>query len=239
MGKIYWSVVVVVFVAGLSAAIYFGNIGKTVPFIKWTHFSNAIEVSNAIQSQISEELKPYQFYFLGPHPKKPLHLQTTANIVKWIKSQSPAIVIADTTMAAEYPEINELNPELTLDLSKEADRFLAGANAIGPEQKVIIIAPNVYVTHMLDQSPVSMMQNELQDKKYVILSFFNFPQSRAEEKDFEFSCRTTESSATRLDLGCFILGQSRKIYSKEKVADKTPGFLTLVGSREYMFFLGK
>lgn len=239
MRKIYWLVVAIVLAAGLSGAIYFGNQGKTVPLIKWSHFSNADEVSKAIESQIGEELKPYQFYFLGPHPKKPLHLQSTVNVVKWIRSQSSAIVIADTTMAAEYPEIMELNPELTLDLSKEADRFLAGANAISPEQKVIIIAPNVYVTHMLDQSPVSMMQNELQNKKYVILSFFNFPQSRAEEKDFEFACRTTESSATRLDLGCFILGQSRKMYSKEKIADKTPGFLNLVGSREYMFLLGK
>lgn len=239
MGKLYWLAVVIVLAAGLSTALYFGNQGKTVPLIKWSYFSNADEVSGAIQSRIGEELKIYQFYFLGPHPKKPLHLQSTVNIVKWIKSQGPAIVIADSIMAAEYEEIKELNPELTLDLSKEADRFLAGIKAIGPEQKVIIIAPNVYITHMLDQSPVSLMQSELQSEKYVILSFFNFPQSRDEEKDFEFACRTTESSATKLDLGCFILGQSRKFYSKEKVADKIPGLLNLIGSREYMFLLGK
>ena len=102
---------------------------------------------------------------------------------------------------------------------------------------MIVLAPNIYVTHFSAQSPVSEMQSELQN--YVVLSFVNFPGSREEEKDFEFPCRASESSATQLDLGCFILGQSRSTYLKKKIEGKVPGFLNLVRTREYMLFLGK
>lgn len=239
MGKLYWSVVVVVLVSGLSIALYFGLEGKTVPLIRWSSFSNAAEVSNAVESRMRQELQPYQFYFLGPHPKKSLHLQSAINLAKWLKSQSSAIIITDSLMTELNPELRELNPELVLDLSKDKDRFVAGIKSLDPQQKIVVIAPNIYVTHFLDQSPVLQMQDELKGKKYIVLSFFNFPHSREEEKDFEFPCKTSETSATQLNLGCFILGQSRRFYRKSAVEGKVSGFLNLVRAQEYMFFLGK
>jgi hypothetical protein len=82
------------------------------------------------------------------------------------------------------------------------------------------------------------MREDLKGMKYIVLSFMTFPGSRDQEKDFEFPCRTSDSSADQLDLGCFILGQSRPQYLKTKIENKTPGFLNLVRSQEYMFFLG-
>ena len=142
-------------------------------------------------------------------------------------------------MTERNPELQELKPDLVLDLARDRERFLAGLKSISTEQKVIVIAPNIYVTHLLPQSPVSEMHDELQNKNYIVLSFVNFPTSREEEKDFEFPCRTSENSATQLDLGCFILGQSRPFYLKKRIDGKVPGFLNLVRSHEYMFFLGQ
>ena len=239
MGKWYWIIVVVVLVTGLTTAIYFGLEGKTVPLIKWSHFSNATEVSDAIQSRMSQELKNYQVYFIGPHPEKPLHVQVAANLAVWLKLQGEAVLITDKIMTEKYPELQALKPDLILDLGKDRGRFLAGLKEISSTQKVIVIAPNIYVTHFLTQSPVSEMQEELKSKKYVVLSFVNFPSSREEEKTFEFPCKTSESTATQLDFGCFILGQSRSNYLKKHIEGKVAGFLNLVRSREYMFFLGK
>ena len=239
MGKWYWIIVVVVLVTGLTTAIYFGLEGKTVPLIRWSHFSNATEVSDAIQTRMTQELSSYQIYFLGPHPEKLLHVQSAVNVAQWLKSKSPAIVIVDKIMSERYTELQSLKPDLILDLGKDRVRFLEGIKAISADQKVIVIAPNIYVTHFLAQSPVNEMQEDLKDKNYIVLSFVNFPTSREAEKDFEFPCRTAEGSATQLDLGCFILGQSRAFYLKKKIEGKVPGFLNLVRSREYMFFLGQ
>ncbi len=237
MGKLYWAIVVVVVVTGLTTAIYLGLEGKSVPLIRWSHFADAKEVSTAIQTRMSQELRPFQVYFLGPHPRKTLHIQSAINVAQWLRSQGPSIVIVDTIMAEENPEIRAMNADLILDLGQEKDRFLEGLKALAADTKVIVIAPNIYVTHLSPQSAVSQIQTQL--PKYVVLSFFNFPGSREEEKDFEFPCRTSDSSASQLDMGCFILGQSRKFYVKSRIEGKTPGFLNLVRSGEYMFFLGK
>jgi hypothetical protein len=240
MGKWYWVIVVVVLVTGVTASLYFGLEAKSVPLIRWSYFANATEASDAVQTRMSQELSNYQIYFLGPHPEKQLQIQTTINLVQWLKSQNPkAILVADRIMTGRSLEIQSLKPELILDLGKERERFLEGINAISAEQKVIVIAPNIYVTHFLAQSPVSEMQEQLQTQNYVVLSFMNFPRSREEEKDFEFPCRTSDSSATQLDLGCFVMGQSRPFYWKKNIEGKVPGFLNLVKSREYMFFLGQ
>lgn len=239
MGKWYWVIVVLVVVTGLTTAIYFGLEGKSVPLIRWSHFSNASEVSDAIQTRMTQELSSYQIYFIGPHPEKLLHVQSAINVAQWLRSKGPAILITDKIMTERYPELQNLKPDIVLDLGRDRDQFLQGIKAISPDQKVIVIAPNIYVTHFLAQSPVNEMQDELKNKNYVVLSFVNFPHSREEEKDFEFPCRTTEGSGTQLDLGCFILGQSRAFYLKKKIEGKVPGFLNLVRSREYMFFLGQ
>lgn len=239
MGKWYWALVVLVFVAGLTTVLYFGLEGKTVPVIRWSHFSDAKEASDAVQTRMSQELKSYQIYFLGPHPSKPMHVQTTINIAKWLRSLGPSVLITDPILDEKFPEIKDLNPDVTLDLGREKDRFLEGLKAIRPDQKVIVIAPNVYVTHFLSQSPLSEMQEQLKNKNYIVLSFMNFPGSRDAESDFEFPCRASESSTTQLELGCFIRGQARAFYRKKKVEDKTAGFLNLVRSHEYMFFLGQ
>jgi hypothetical protein len=238
MGKLYWSVVVFVLVGGLTVALYFGLQGRSVPLIKWSHFSDAREVSDAIQSRMSQELQPYQIYFIGPHPLKPLHVQAALNIVEWLRGQGPSVVIADKLMVEQNPLVQNLKADLVLDLSREKARFLEGIKNISPESKVIVLAPNIYVTHFLPQSPVSEMREDLKGMKYIVLSFMTFPGSRDQEKDFEFPCRTSDSSADQLDLGCFILGQSRPQYLKTKIENKTPGFLNLVRSQEYMFFLG-
>ncbi len=237
MGKLYWTIVALVLVGGLTTAIYFGLQGKSVPLIKWSHFSNADEASQAVKSRMKQELSRYQFYFIGPHPRKPLHIQTAINITEWLRSQGKNILIVDTLMLEQNPSLQDLKPDLVLDLGREKEKFLAGIKAIDIETKVIVFAPNIYVTHFSAQSPVAQMQEQLGN--YIVLSFVNFPGSREEEKEYEFPCRTADSEGTQLDLGCFVLGQARSKYLKKKVEGKTPGFLNLVRSREYMFFLGK
>ncbi len=237
MGKLYWAIVIVVLVSGLTAAIYFGLQGKSVPLIRWSHFANSQEVSEAIQTRMSQELKPYQIYFIGPHPRKPLHVEVAVNLAQWLAQQSPSIIIVDTIMSEQNPAIGSLKPDLILDLGQEKERFLQGLKELGQDKKVIVIAPNIYVSHFSPQAPVSQMRDQL--KNFVVMSFVNFPRSREEEKDFEFPCRTSESSASQLDWGCFILGQSRKFYVKKEVSGKVPGFLNLVRTGEYMLFLGR
>lgn len=239
MGKWYWVIVVTVLVSGLTAALYFGvRGGKAIPLIKWSHFQNAEEVSHAIQTRMSQELKPYQIYFIGPHPQKPLHIQAAINIVSWLKSQNSSVLIIDPILLEQNLTLQSLNPDLKLDLGREKERFLEGLSKVGSEQRIIVLAPNIYVTHLISESSVSQMQGALEKLNYITLSFMNFPGSRDQEKDFEFPCRAMESSKAGLDLGCFILGQSRVYYSKMRIEGKTPGFLSRVRSREYMFFLG-
>ena len=237
MGKMYWAIVAVVLVGGLTTAIYFGLQGKSVPLIKWSHFANPEEASQAVKGRMSQELSRYQLYFIGPHPRKPFHIQTAVNITVWLRSQGRNVLVVDRIMLEQNPELQNLKPDLVLDLGKEKDRFLEGVKAVNVGTKVIVLAPNIYVTHYSAQSPVAQMQEQLGN--YVVLSFINFPGSRDEEKEFEFPCRTGDGSGTQLDLGCFVLGQARSKYLKKKVDGKTPGFLNLVRSREYMFFLGK
>ncbi len=240
MGKwYYWTGVIVVFSLGITASLYFGLQGKTIPYIKWSYFANSLEVSNAVEMRLREELQPYQIYFLGPSPGNALQVEASLNLAKWLRQSQDAILIEDPTMVEKIPDMKAMNPELTLDLSKDSGRLIEGVRNIGDKKKIIVIAPNIYVTQISLQSPVSQMKSALQGRKYVVLSFMNFPRSHEQEKDSEFLCHTSDSAMNNLDLGCFVLAQSRPFYGKSDVPGKTPGFLNQVRGNEYMFFLGQ
>lgn len=235
MGKLYWTLVVFVVVTGLGVVIFFGLQGKTVPKIKWSHFADAQEVADSVQLRLSQELKSYDIVFLGPHPEKPLHMQSALKIMEWLKSSQPSVVIVDPALLDK----NQIPYDVSLSLMSDRERFFEGISKMDKSHKVIVLAPNLYVTHILSQSPIRQMENQLKNYKYVSLTFMNFPANRDAEKEFEFPCNTTDESAVGLsELGCFLRLQSRQFYGKKPIENKTPGFLNQVRTPEFMFFLG-
>lgn len=236
MGKLYWSGVVLVIVIGLAVVVTFGLKGKTVPKIEWSHFADAKEVSDAVQLSLNQELKSFRIVFVGPHPDRPLHIDTSANLIEWLRSLGPHVLVADSRLL----EKKTISADITLNLMSESERFLKGLKNIPPETRVIVWAPNIYVTHLLSTSPINQMQTELQKQNYVVLSFVTFPSSREAEPTFELPCQTGETDSSGFsELGCFIQGQARPHYRKEKIPDKTAGFLNHVRTQEFMLFLGQ
>lgn len=235
MGKLYWTVVVLTVVTGLGIAITFGLQGKTVPKIKWSHFADAQEVAQSVELRLSQELRSYDMVFIGPHPANPLHVESSAKILQWLKSQGPSLVVADPNLLEKM----NIEHDISLNLMQESDRFLEGMQKVPPGTRVIVWAPNIYVTHLVSSSPINKMQDQLKNMHYIVLSFMTFPESKEAEKDFEIPCATGETDASGFaELGCFIREQSRANYRKEKIENKSPGYLNQVRTHEFMFFLG-
>ncbi|MFN8790171.1 MAG: hypothetical protein ACK5Y2_01795 [Bdellovibrionales bacterium] len=236
MGKLYWSCVVLVVLVGLGIVITFGLKGKTVPKIKWSHFADAQEASQAVQGRLRQELLGSRLLFVGPHPDRPLHVETAALLIEAFRRESPSVVIADPRLL----EKTNLKADVSLDLMAERDRFLEGISKVPADTRILVLAPNIYVTHLLPDSPVNGMLEDLAAWRYGVLSFMTFPASRDQEANFEFTCRTGEAAVSGFsELGCFIQGQARPHYPKGRIPTKTSGFLNHVRMHEFMFFLGQ
>lgn len=235
MGKLYWTLVVLTIVVGLGVAITFGLKGKTVPKIKWSHFADSQEVSDALQLRLSQEFKAYKMVFVGPHPEKAMHVEASVKWISWLRNQGNSILVVDPRLLQKQVIVHDI----VLDLMKEPSRFLEGLQQVPSGTRVIVWAPNIFVTHLLSGSPVNQMQNALKDWDYGVLSFTTFPAGHEKEKDFELPCYTGEGDSSGFsELGCFVRHQARPHYRKKSIEGKTAGFLNQVRTREYMFFLG-
>ncbi len=235
MGKLYWTLVVLVIASGVGIVLNFGLKGRTIPKIKWAYFANAQEASDAAQLRLRQEFMAFNLVFIGPHPENELHIETSLKFISWLRTLGNNVLIADPRLS----EKSGISADLSLNLMTEKERFLTGLRQTPQGYRVIVWAPNLYVTHVLTDSPISQIASDLRSWNYGVLSFTTFPANRESEAEFEIPCQTGDADASGLSqLGCFIRGQARPHYRKPPMPGKIPGFLNHVRSREYMFFLG-
>lgn len=239
MSKLYLIGVVVVVSLGIGVALYFGGQSLNRELVGFTEFSQAGDVTRVIQEKLAPVIESKKLIFIGPHPQKSQHMNVALDLLSVFLKDKSSLLVVDRILSERVSEVAALNATVRLDLVRDREQFLKIVKELKSGQKLVYLGPNIYVTHSLYQGPMDSLKSEMKPQDYLVLSFTSFPLSKDQERDFDFPCRTGESSASQLELGCLVLSQARKYYGKQHSSGTTPGFLNQVNEQEFMFFLGQ
>lgn len=245
MKYLYWIGVVVVLIGGLVASLYFGIQPRTLPKITTSYFQSEDEMAKAISQRLRQELFDYDILFLGAEPGRPEHFKMWLSFLAEQKKEA----------ASAYPVLI-VDPEYKASLSAEDSKLLSGAqemslknsiadvaevvkNARTQQRRVAFLAPNLYTSQMLQQSPTHRLKQEFQ-LRTASFSAVYFPFTEKEEGQLLFPCSTDEKDYLGTGkLGCAVTQKYRVIRRKLKPKLNFTGLMDLTGENDYLVFFRK
>lgn len=226
-----------ILLVGIGVSVYFGIQPKAVPKITLSGFENPEEMGQAIFKRLRLEIQSASILFLGVIPEQKAHYQIWQQLLQ--ESIQPGWKYDQIVIEKNLPYIELLTknsaPAELLDLKADFDRLAVGLKkAVAEKKRVVIIAPSIYISHLLKGNTVDRLQNE-HNLKVVSFSSSTFPLSSDQEKNMDIPCVVNEQDHSGAGLlGCFIVKSSRITYRKKKVLGKYPGLVDQVGSQDYL-----
>jgi len=235
MGKrIYWVLVILVALVGLTTMIHYGTQPRSVGKIKLSKFENHTVLSNALLLGLREEIKNSPVMFLGLDPDIPEHYEIWKEFLK--QNREPGMAY----------DVVVVEQELTTDLFPDAHRvatksdfsdFMQGIEtALGQERRVAVVLPLTYSVQMIQQNMAHIYNTKVQVPA-TSFSITDFPRNREQEKDMVRRCIVEGVDETGLGpFGCLVAQTSRANYRKKFESGDAVGLVHMVGPRDYLVF---
>lgn len=236
----YWSMLIVVLLAGVTVSVYFGIQPKPVPKIDLSGFESPEEMGASIFKRLRLEMQSASVLFLGVMPDQKMHYQVWNELFQ--KANEPGwkydLLVIEKNLP--YRELIKEKSGITveeMDLKEDFARLAEGLKKAKEEKKrVAILAPSIYSTQILKTNLADRLKTEA-GLKVVSFSATTFPINADQEKNMETPCvLNQEDRAGSGQLGCMILNVSRPMYRKKKTVGKYPGAVNQVGGQDYLVF---
>jgi len=242
-------------VVGLTVSVYYGLKPRPVPKIKLSFFTSPQEMGQAVSQRLHLEIQNQEILFIGIDPNVPSHVAMLDGFLQSIKG-SPLeykSMVLETMLPAknEIKEIFKRNVTANseserkaglveeMDLKNELARLRQGLDQKPAGYRILVVAPSIYVTHILPENPMDHFKKEFKTA-FVTLTWANFPLSREQEPDQFPACAVAEADREGTGaLGCLIQNQARLSYRKSKKDGKYTGQLDQIGELEYLGLLTK
>lgn len=236
-----------IFFAGLGLSIYFGLEPRPIPKIKLSGVATPQGFSDAVFQRLSEELKSTNLFFVGVGTnidQKELAVDLVNQFAKASAPQSvqlfldPELIGYEEYQTKFSTQTNSLFSKInSISLLHQSSFFSTQLDL--HHQKIIILAPNVFVTQILKSGPLSQIKLELsklkQLPKIFSLSLTFFPMDRSEEEQLSPPCLVDSfDKAGTGAFGCVVLQSSRPLYRKKKPQTTYVGFLNQIGETDYI-----
>ncbi len=232
--KIYWILVGLVALAGVTTMIYYGIQPRPIPKIKISKFESHTVLANAMLLRLREEIKNSPVLFLGVDPDKPEHYEIWK---EFLKHDQEAGMSYDTVVMD-----HELQSDVFADVQKvetkdDVDGFAQGIqNALQQAHRVAVIVPTSYAVQMIHQNFATRFNAKVQVQA-TSFSLTDFPRAREQEKDMPQKCIVEGVDQTGLGpFGCLIMQSARANYRKRFETGETIGFVNQIGMRDYLVF---
>lgn len=240
MGKrIYWSIVILVALAGLTVMIYYGIQPRPVPKIKLSKFESQTVLANSLLLRLREEIKNSPVVFLGLDPDRPEHFEIWKEFLNL--NQEPGMKYDSVVIE------RDLTTDLFPDAQKVASKddfpiFLEGINkAITQGHRMAVILPLTYAVQVIQQNVASNF-NKAQNVLVPATSFSisDFPRTREQEKDMPFRCVVEGVDQTGTGpYGCLVAQTARANYRKRFSPGDHVGLVNQIGARDYLILYTK
>ncbi len=234
MGKIYWSVVALVVVTGLSVAWYVANQNENTVQIAPQQFENEIQGVEALMPEFKKMSEKYQWIFLAPQPENDLHWKLVMLLIEKVNQDKQWTVVVDTY----FSKATGYTGDLELSLLQSQSSFLPLLQQKFPKQKILLISPNVLSTQIISESVRNSVIFQKLAPPNGAVTFLTYPKSRSEEANYLLPCSESRDLKTGLsDLGCYVRQQARPFYKLITNFKSPAGFLLELNSSELVFFI--
>jgi hypothetical protein len=250
MKKLYWIFVALLFTVGISVSVYYGLRPKPVPKIKFSLFVTPEEMGQATTQRLRLEILNQEVLFLGLDPNLQSHVALVNGFLQSIKG-SP-LEYKSLVLEGQLPYKNELaemfkknvtaNSESErkaglveeMDLKSELPRLVQGLQQKPSGYRILVIAPTIYVSHLLPMNLMDRLKTE-HKLSYVSIVWADFPTSKEQEPSISPACVVADADREGAGaLGCLIQSRARLNYRKNKKEGKYSGLLEQVGELEYL-----
>lgn len=234
MGKIYWSVVALVIVTGLSVAWYVANENENSVKFAPQQFENENLVIEALLPELKKMSDKKQWIFLAPQPENDLHWKLVILLIEKLKVDQQWTVVVDTY----FSKATGYSGDLELSLLQSQSSFLPLLQQKYPNKKMLLISPNVLSTQIISESVRSSVMFQKLAPKNGALTFLTYPKSKNEEANYLLPCSESRDLKTGLsDLGCYVRQQARPFYKLLTNFKSPAGFLLELNSSELVLFI--
>lgn len=235
MKYVYWVIAAIVLLAGVGFSVYFGIQPKSIPKIKYSHFSDPSKAADALILRMNQELKGASLVMLGVMPGRKMDLEIWKAFLE--QNQLPEIQYQVLVIDPELPFAAELFPgALKMDLKTDAARFIEGAkNARSQGLRMAVIAPSIYVSQRLKENPIAQIKKN-SDLQPVTFSLMGFPRAPEQEAAMEIKCVMGANDRDGVGaLGCMAQQAARLNYRKKSKPEYYEGLMDQVGQSDYLF----
>lgn len=235
--KLYWVVLVVVILAGLTMVLYYGTKPRPVPKIKLSNFETPTVLSKALLLRLNQEIKLSPIIVLGVDPKEEVHFEVWQNF--FAANQDPLTKYSSLVMDKDLGHADQFPGALALNTVEDFETVVLGLQgAIQRNERVAILVPTIYSSQLVHANFVHRLKERL-GMEITSISLSGFPRTREAEQTMPIACivEGVDDVGTGT-LGCMIVQMSRNQYRNQKVeSGKWVGLAEQVGLKDYLVLL--
>lgn len=236
MKYIYGFFIGVLTLAALIWVIQLGIEGKPIAKIKLSEFQSPIEVSQAINMRLRQELKDHSIVFLGVDPDEPEHLLIWKEFLRLIQEPGWKFdeVIIDSGLGVKdswalgEQVFNIKEMEATLKAHWSSPEF--------NNKRVAIVVPDIYSSQLIKDNPVQRLKVNPNEGRMLSISLVPLGKNTNEEAVNRIPCSAEGADYTgQSPLGCAIRKKAM-FWSKPLKEGVRLGILEQHGLHDYLFF---
>ena len=220
-----WIAFISLLVFGMGVVLYFGISPKPIPKITLSEFSGPDLMAEALIIRLRQEMQNSPVIFLGVDSEQPSQLEIWKDLLLRIKDD-PKLKFDSLVLDSSLPDIANFEGAEKMDVREGIDELGQSLqSAILHQQRVAVIAPNIYTSQLIHQNPVSVFKQKT-GVQPLSLSVSGFSRSRSGESEMAIPCvvQAIDEVGTG-PLGCMILQEGRTLYRKKM----KPGYVGHVG----------
>ena len=235
MNKIYWTIVALIAVFGISFAVYFGAQPRSIQKIKYSEVSDPAELGKAVYTRLREEIRQAPILFLGVTP------DSQEDYIVWRSflenNQDPGYKYDLVSIEPMLPYKTLIPFGGEIDIKTQGQQLLEGLkNAQASKIRTVFILPSIYISQLIKENPIAMIKKDL-NVNLTTIAITKFPRTREDEAGFDPACVTENDIRGTGALGCAIFESARKSYRKKHDPKKYSAILDQVGLSDYLFLI--
>lgn len=234
MGKrIYWVLIALVTVCGMSTLVYFAIQPRPVQKIKISQFETPTVLANSVLLRLREEIMHSRLLLLGVDTNS---MDESLQIWKLFLDHNvdPQMRYDIVVMDQFLNDIGGIKDIQKIDTKDEIDRLIQGIQPLLEQGKrVVLIVPTIYAVQMIPGNVANKLKLKFPDM--MSISMTDFPRSRAQEKQASHPCIVSGVDVSGVGpFGCLVMQTARGNYLKKfKPGDKI-GLVNQIGLNDYL-----
>ena len=228
MGKrIYWVLVALVTLCGMSTLVYFAIQPRPVQKIKINPFQNSEALADAVIASMRTEIQDSALLILGVETRIPDSIQIWKRLIQQMPFD---VVVVDQSLNG----VDDIQDLQKFDTFKESQRLISGLkDLLDQGKRVVILVPTLYSVQMIPGNVANQIKLKYPD--VMSLSMTDIPRSREQEKRMPKVCNVAFLDEGGLGpYGCLVIQTARANYMKRFDPGAHVAQLDQIGLNDYL-----